>query len=73
MVKPSIRQGIYDLLSSVEIDTKEEGRCHVEPWMSQRIVIDAIAKGLSEGVHEFVILKCRQVAITTTCSVIELF
>jgi hypothetical protein len=71
--KPSIRQGIYDLLSSVEIDTKEEGRTHVEPWMSQRLVIDAVATGLTEGVHEFVILKPRQVAVTTTCSVIELF
>jgi hypothetical protein len=70
---PSIRQGIYDLLSAVEIDTKEEGRAHVDPWMSQRMVIDAVAKGLQEGVHEFVVLKCRQVAITTVCSVIELF
>lgn len=64
---------MYDLLSSVEIDTKELGRTHVEPWMSQRIIIDAVAKGLSEGVHEFAVLKCRQVAATTTCSVIELF
>jgi hypothetical protein len=71
--RPSIRQGIYELLSSVEIDTKEQGRTHVEPWLSQRLVIDAVAKGLNEGVHEFVVLKCRQVAITTTCSVIELF
>jgi len=69
----TIRQGIYELLQSVEIDTKEEGRCHVDPWLSQRLVIDAVAKGLSEGVHEFVVLKCRQVAITTVCSVIELF
>jgi hypothetical protein len=70
---PTIRQGIYDLLTSVEIDTKEEGRTRVEPWPSQRLVVDAIAKGLEEGVHEFVVLKCRQVAITTVCSVIELF
>jgi hypothetical protein len=71
--RPSIRQGIYDLLGAVEIDTKEEGRTHVDPWMSQRMVIDAVAKGLDEGVHEFVVLKCRQVAITTVCSVVELF
>lgn len=32
-----------------------------------------MCKGLSEDVHEFVVLKCRQVAITTVCSVIELF
>ena len=73
MAKPSIRRGIYDLLQAVEIDTKEEGRCHVEPWPSQRMIIDAVAKGLTEDVHEFAILKCRQVAATTTCSVIELF
>lgn len=70
---PTIRQGIYDLLRSVEIDTKELGRARVEPWLSQRLVIDAVARGLNEGVHEFVVLKCRQVAITTVCSVIELF
>ena len=70
---PTIRQGIYDLLTSVEIDTKELGRARVEPWPSQRIVIDAVARGLSEGIHEFVILKSRQMAITTGCSVIELF
>jgi hypothetical protein len=70
---PTIRQGIYDLLTSVEIDTKELGRSRVEPWLSQRIVIDAVARGLQEGVHEFVVLKSRQMAITTVCSVIELF
>jgi hypothetical protein len=70
---PSLRQGLYDLLSSVEIDTKEQGRCHVQPWPSQRMVLDTIADGLENDVHEFVILKARQVAITTVASVIELF
>ena len=70
---PSLRQGLYDLLSSVEIDTKEGGRCHVEPWPSQRMVLDTITNGINEGVHEFVVLKARQVAITTVCSVVELF
>ena len=69
----TVRQGIYDLLGSVEIDTKELGRARVDPWPSQRIVIDAIAKGLQEGVHEFCILKSRQMAITTVASVVELF
>jgi hypothetical protein len=68
----TIRQSMYDLLGAVRIDTKEMGRTNVEPWPSQRIVIDAVAKGLSEGVHEFVILKSRQMAITTVAAVIEL-
>ena len=37
------------------------------------MVIDTVAKGLSEGVHDFAILKCRQVACTSVCAVIELF
>lgn len=69
----TLRQGIYDLLTSVEVDTKELGRSRIEPWLSQRIVIDAVCRGLNEGVHEFCVLKCRQVAVTTTCSIIELF
>jgi len=70
---PTLRQGLYDLLTSVQITTKEQGKTRVEPWLSQRLVIDAVAKGLSEDVHTFVILKARQAAITTTCSVISLF
>jgi hypothetical protein len=69
----TLRQGLYDLLSSVQIDTKEHGRVHVEPWLSQRLVVDGIAKGLAEDCHEFCILKCRQVAITTVSEVIMLF
>lgn len=37
------------------------------------MVIDMVAKGLADDVHEFVILKARQMAVTTTCTVIELF
>src|SRR5215472_4721494 len=70
---PTLRQGIYDMLESVELDTKEQGRTHVTPWPSQKLVIDAICKGMAEDVHEYVVLKCRQVAITSVCSVIELF
>jgi hypothetical protein len=73
VIVSNLREGIYDLLGAVEIDTKEEGRCHVEPWLSQRMVIDTIANGLDNDVHTFCVLKCRQVAITTVASVIELF
>src|SRR5215475_1409361 len=69
----TIRQGIYSLLSAVQISTKEHGKTHVDPWPSQKLVIDGICKGLSEDVHTFIILKSRQMAVTTVCSVIELF
>jgi hypothetical protein len=69
----TLRDGIYHLLSAVEIDTKEQGRIHVEPWPSQRLVIDGVCDAINNGIHEVIVLKCRQVAITTVCSVIELF
>jgi hypothetical protein len=69
----TIRDGIYDLLTNVSIDTKEHGRTRIEPWYSQKLIVDQVSQGLAEGVHEYAILKCRQVAATTTCSVIELF
>jgi hypothetical protein len=69
----TIREGIYSLLRSVEISTKEYGKAHVDPWPSQQMVIDTICSGLEDDVHTFVILKCRQAACTTICSVIELF
>ena len=46
---PTIREGIYSLLRAVEIDTTEEGRRHVEPWMSQRMVIDTVADMLEKN------------------------
>lgn len=70
---PTIRQGIYQLLSEVEITTKEHGKTHVEPWLSQRLVIDGVCRGLAEDVHTFVVLKCRQVACTTVCGIVGLF
>ena len=69
----TIRDGIYDLLGNVLIDTKEEGRVHIEPWPSQRMVIDTVTEMLANDVHEVVVLKCRQVACTTVCAIIELF
>lgn len=69
----TIRKGLYDLLGAVELSTKEYGKTRVQPWLSQRMVIDMVAKGLQEDCHEYIVLKCRQAAITTTCSVIQLF
>ena len=59
---PSLRQGLYDLLTSCEIDAKESGRGRITPWLSQRMIIDTIADGIDNNVHEFVVLKARQVA-----------
>jgi hypothetical protein len=70
---PTIREGIYSLLRAVQVDTKEAGRTHIEPWPSQRMVIDTVCDALANDVHEVAILKSRQMACTTCCSIIELF
>lgn len=69
----SLKDGLYSLLGSVEIETKELGRSRVTPWMSQRLIIDGICDAMANDVHEVVVLKARQLASTTACSVVTLF
>jgi hypothetical protein len=37
------------------------------------MIVDTVTHALQDDVHEVVVLKCRQVAATTTCSIISLF
>ena len=72
---PSLRQGLYDLLSAVEIDTKEEGRCHIEPWPSQRMLLDTVSDGLDNDGNGWVdcqdpkckgVGQCRALEVVST-------
>jgi len=51
--------------SKLKIDSKEMGRIPLNLLGGQRYVIREIAAGLKQGVHEFVILKGRQMGIST--------
>jgi len=62
--------------SNLRIDTKELGLTTLTPENmlgTQKYLIEEIAKGLEEGCHYFVVLKGRQVGITTITLALDLF
>lgn len=55
------------------IDTKEQGQRPLR-WMgTQRYLMQEIAKGLKEGIHTFVVLKGRQVGISTVSLALDMY
>jgi hypothetical protein len=66
----------YEFAATVTIATKELGkiRMNKENMLGSQIYfIEEVAKGLNEGIHEFYILKGRQVAVTTATLLLDMF
>lgn len=61
--------------SDLKIDTKEFGVVSLgKAWSgTQEYFIQQIADGLNDGIHYFVVLKGRQVHITTICLALDLY
>jgi hypothetical protein len=69
-------KNFWQFCSSLRIDTKERGLITLAPENllgTQRYVIEEIAKGLDAGCHYFVILKGRQLGITTISLALDLY
>jgi hypothetical protein len=59
-------QKFYKFCSELKIETKEEGLKKMGKLLgTQTYVMEEIQKGLDQDVHFFVILKGRQLGITT--------
>jgi hypothetical protein len=64
----------YHFCSQLKIETKEQGLKKMGNLLgTQTYVMDEIKKGLSEDVHFFVILKGRQLGITTISLALDLY
>jgi hypothetical protein len=66
----------WDFCSSLKIDSKELGKISLAKENllgSQVYFIEEVARGLDEGCHHFVVLKGRQLGITTICIALDLF
>jgi len=64
----------YKFCSELKIETKEEGLKKMGNLLgTQTYVMDEIQKGLDEDVHFFVILKGRQLGITTISLALDLY
>ena len=64
----------YAFCSQLKIETKEQGLRRMDTLLgTQTYVMDEIAKGLDEDIHMFVILKGRQLGITTISLALDLY
>jgi len=64
----------YKFCSELKIETKEQGLRKMNNLLgTQTYVMDEIAKGLQDDIHFFVILKGRQLGITTISLALDLY
>jgi len=64
----------YEFCKTLQIETKEKGLVRMDHLLgTQTYVMDEIAKGLEEGIHFFVVLKGRQLGITTISLALDLY
>ena len=64
----------YNFCSQLKIETKEQGLMKMGKLLgTQTYVMDEITKGLQDDVHFFVILKGRQLGITTISLALDLY
>lgn len=64
----------YRFCSQLKIETKEQGLKKMDTLLgTQTYVMDEISKGLMEDIHFFVILKGRQLGITTISLALDLY
>ena len=67
-------QEFYKFCSELKIETKEKGLIKMGKLLgTQTYVMDEIQKGLSEDIHFFVVLKGRQLGITTISLALDLY
>jgi hypothetical protein len=67
-------QQFYRFCSNLKIETKEEGLRKMDHLLGTQIyVMQEIAQGLEEDIHFFVILKGRQLGITTISLALDLY
>jgi hypothetical protein len=64
----------YAFCAQLQIETKEQGLQKLgKPLGTQLYVMEEIAKGLEDDIHMFVILKGRQLGITTISLALDLY
>lgn len=71
----AVKAAFYEFLNEVRINSKEDGWIILGEHLyeGQRRVIDDIFDGLAEDIHDFKILKSRQLGISTIIRALMLF
>jgi hypothetical protein len=68
-------QNFYNFCKHLKIETKEQGMRVLGDQLlgTQTYVMDEVAKGLAEDKHFFVVLKGRQLGMTTISLALDLY
>src|SRR5262249_13233533 len=56
---------IHAWMARVPIATKDYGVAPIHPWGTQRYLIQRILKGIDKGIHQYLVVKCRQAGVST--------
>ena len=69
------QQQFYQFCRNLKIESKEQGMVTLGNQLlgTQTYVMDEVAKGLSEDIHFFIVLKGRQLGITTISLALDLY
>jgi hypothetical protein len=69
------RKGFYRFCSQLRIESKEQGMITLGDQLlgTQTYVMDEVARGLQDDIHFFVVLKGRQLGITTISLALDLY
>src|SRR5215472_3776505 len=67
------RERFLEFCKQLKILTKDEGMVPLQMLGTQKYVLDEICKGVDEGVTTFVILKARQLGMSTFFLALDLF
>ena len=66
--------GFPAFCARLQIPSRDRGLVPFAPmWGSQRYLLGEIEAGLRAGIHEFVIVKGRQLGVTTLCDALDLW
>ena len=63
----------YNFCGQLKIDTKERGQVQLNLLGSQKYLAEEIQRGLADDVHTFIVLKGRQMGISTVSIAFDLY
>ena len=61
------------LCEMLPVPSKEHGRTRLILWATQRYAMEAIFAGLTDGIHDFVLVKGRQLGLSTLLWALDLY
>lgn len=69
----TLAEAFWAFAQSIRIPSKDHGIIPFRPWKIQHFVLNEILSALSQDIHNIVILKPRQIGVTTVLLALDLF